>query len=270
MTDLLPAAVLTKFWPNGNQHIPGLLEGIIAAAPVVFPKYGLTTSLVVAHALAQYSEECGCGLEMEENGNYSAPELLKVFPTHFTGSMAERYAHNPRMIFDVAYGGRMGNAPPPSDDGYNYRGRGLSQCTGKEGYQKLAAKTGLDVLSNPDLLSAPNTALECGVADFVLCGCLPHAERDDVVGVTRALNGGTNGLAVREQWLAKWKAALAASSAAPAPIAPSIMPAAKPTPASPAPADPPIEPEILEALDNLFAAINRRLSTPAANFSPVL
>ena len=272
MTDLLPAAVLTKLWPNGNQHVAGLLEGIIAAAPIVFPKYGLTTSLVVAHAMAQFSEESGAGLEMVENDNFTAAQLLKLFPTHFTGSMAERLQHNPRMICDVAYGGRMGNAPPPSDDGYNYRGRGLSQCTGKEGYQKLAAKTGLDVLGNPDLLSAPNTALECGVADFVLCGCLPHAERDDVVGVTRALNGGTNGLAVREQWLAKWKAVLAASSAAAAPIAPapSIIPAAKPAPAAPAPAAPPIPPEILEALHNLFAAINRRLSTPAANLSPVL
>ena len=263
MTDLLFPAVLRKLWPNGNQHIPGLLDGIIAAAPTVFPKYGLTTLQLVAHAMAQFSEESGAGLEMVENDNFTEAQLLKLWPSHFTGSMAERLQHNPRMICDVAYGGRMGNAPPPSDDGYNYRGRGLSQCTGKEGYQKLAVKTGIDVLSNPDLLSAPQTALECGVADFVLCGCLPFAERDDVVGVTKALNGGLNGLAMREQWLAKWKAALAAPAAqvqpatAPAPV--TAQPA--PVPAAPTAAEPtPIPAEILDALHNLFAAINRRLA----------
>lgn len=254
MTDLLPTAVLTKLWSYGNQHVPGLIEGIVAAAPTVFPKYGLTSSLLVAHAMAQFSEESGAGLEMVEDDNFTEAQLLKLFPTHFTGSMAERLQHNPRMICDVAYGGRMGNAPPPSDDGYNYRGRGLSQCTGKEGYENLARKTGLDVLNNPSLLSAPSTALECGVADFVLCGCLPHAEKDDVIGVTRALNGGTNGLAVREQWLAKWKSALAAAAREPAPIAEQ--------PAKPAPAEAPapIAPEILITLESLLAEIRARLA----------
>jgi len=56
-----------------------------------------------------------------------------------------------------------------------------------------------------ELLSDPDHALECGVADFVLCGCLPFAERDDVTGVTKHLNGGLIGLAERRQWLAVWK-----------------------------------------------------------------
>ena len=256
MTDF--ASALMRLWPNGNQHVPGLLEGIIAAAPTVFPKYGLASSLiVVAHAMAQFSEECGAGLEMVEDDNFTEAQLLKLFPTHFSRSMAERLQQNPRMICDVAYGGRMENAPPPSDDGYNYRGRGLSQCTGKEGYEKLAQKTGLDVLNNPNLLSAPNTALECGVADFVLCGCLPHAEKDDVVGVTMALNGGTNGLAVREQWLKKWKEALGSSSlsgaAKPAPIrssAPLVVPAAAP-----------VTSDILVRLRGLLVEIETRLAS---------
>ena len=255
MTDLLPAAVLARMWPNGDQHVPGLRAGIIAAAPIVFPKYGLTNSLLVAHAMAQFSEETGAGLEMIENDNFTEAQLLRLFPSHFSGSMAERCQGNPRMICDIAYGGRMGNAPPPSDDGYNYRGRGLSQCTGKEGYEKLAAKTGLDVLDHPEILSAPATALECGVADFVLCGCLPYAEKDNVLGVTRALNGGTNGLAVREQWLVKWKAALAAAAASP-PASPAPNPVA---PVSPAPA-PLLSDDILVSLRNLLSQIDARLS----------
>ena len=233
MSDLLPAEILKSLWPHGDQHVPGLVEGIIASAPTVFAKYGISNSLEVAHIMAQASEECGAGLELVENDNFTAEQLVKLWPAHFTGSMAERYAHNPRMICDVAYGGRMGNAPPPSDDGYNYRGQGILQLTGKNNYEALAKITGLDVVAEPSLLTAPATALECCVADFVkICGALPAAQADQVVEVTRKVNGGLNGLAVREQWLARWKAALAAplpaAAPAPAPAPPSAAPAPQP------------------------------------------
>lgn len=192
-------------WVHGDQHVPGLIEGIAKTAPEVFAKYGFKSDLAVAMAMGQFSEECGAGLEMTENMNYSAARLLQVFPSHFTPGMAQRYAHNPRMIADVAYGGRMGNRPPPSDDGWNFRGRGLSQVTGREGYQNLAAKTGLPLVDHPELLSDPDYTLECGVADFVLCGCLPAAERGDIMTVTKLLNGGYNGLSDRKLWTARWR-----------------------------------------------------------------
>jgi putative chitinase len=192
-------------WGHGDQHIPGLLEGIASTSAAVFTKYGLTTSLTVAHALAQFSEECGAGLEMIENLNYTEQRLLQVFPTHFTVTLAAKAAHNPEMIAEIAYGGRMGNAPPPSTDGWVYRGQGLSQCTGKNEYKALGEKVGTDLVANPGWLTDPQHALECGVADFVLCGCLPFAEKDDVLSVTKHLNGGVNGLVAREQWLRQWK-----------------------------------------------------------------
>jgi putative chitinase len=201
----LTLAAMRKHWPHGDQHVGGLIEGIVNAAPVVFPKYGLSTPLTQAHAMAQFSHECGAGLEMVENLNYSAQGLMRTWPSRFNAARAAQYAHRPQAIADAVYGGRMGNAPPPSDDGWNYRGRGLSQVTGKEGYAKLAAKTGLDLRAHPELLGDPDHALECGVADFVLCGCLPCAERDDVVSVTKHLNGGLIGLAERRTWLAVWK-----------------------------------------------------------------
>jgi len=206
--DILTLAHLEHLWPHGDQHIPGLMEGIVGSAPAVFAKYGLTTPLAVAHAMGQFSEECNAGLEMVENLNYSEEGLLRTWPSHFSASMAQRYAHNPRMIADVAYGGRMGNAPPPSDDGWNFRGRGLSQCTGKDGYEKLAVKSGLPLVENPDLINDPAHALECGIADWVLCGCLPHAQKDDTEEETKALNGGLIGLAARRSWIARWKSEL--------------------------------------------------------------
>lgn len=197
-------------WPHGDQHIPGLLEGIASASPSVFAKYGLTTPLAVAHAMAQFSEECGQGLEMFESLNYSAAGLRRVFPNHFTPAMAERWAHNPLMIGEIAYGGRMGNEPPPSSDGFDFRGAGLSQVTGRDGYSHLQAflkshGTELDLLDQHGLITQPAWALECGVADWVVCGCLPFAERDDLEGVTRHLNGGLNGLEERRRQLALWQ-----------------------------------------------------------------
>src|ERR1700728_529181 len=171
---------LQKFWPHGDQHIPDLIEGIAASAAAVFEKYELTTPLAVAHAMGQFSEECGAGLEMVENLNYTAQNLLRVWPSHFSAAMAQRYAHNPEAIGEIAYGGRMGNAPPPASDGYVYRGRGLSQCTGKEGYAKLGKKLGLDLVGHPELINDPDHVLECGVADWIICGCLPHALADDI------------------------------------------------------------------------------------------
>jgi putative chitinase len=206
----LTLEMLQRRWPHGNQHIAGLMEGIVAAAPAVFAKYGLDTDMAIAHFLAQASEEAGQGLEMLENMNYSAARLMDVFPTHFTPAMADRAAHNPRMIADIAYGGRMGNAAPPSDDGWKFRGQGLTQVTGRSGVAELqkvldAHQAGFNVLDNPELIVSPEQTLECGVADYVACGCLPYGKADNIIAETHHLNGGLNGLDERRRQLVLWK-----------------------------------------------------------------
>ena len=214
---ILTIDILRQRWTHGDQHIPGLIEGIVETSDAVFSKYGVNEPLLVAHLMAQFSEESGQGLEMIENMNYTAKRLLQVFPSHFTPTMAARAAHNPRQIADIAYGGRMGNATPPSDDGYNFRGAGLSQVTGRDGYKALQAfldahwREGdekFDILETPELIIDPRYTLECGVADWIVCGCKPYAEKDDLVGETRKLNGGLNGLDERRRQLRLWKAAL--------------------------------------------------------------
>ena len=210
---MLELSHLQKLWPHGDAQVPGLIEGVAKSAPVVFPKWGLTSDLLIAHFMAQASEECGAGGEMMENMNYSAARLLQVFPTHFTYAQAIQYQHNQRQIADHAYGGRMGNAPPPSDDGWNFRGQGFSQLTGRNNYEALSKKIGLDLIAHPELIRDPDHALECGVGDFVMCGCLPYAMRDDLVGVSSMLNVGhyvsnttqINGFSMRRNWLALWK-----------------------------------------------------------------
>lgn len=207
--------LMKRMWPHGDQHVPGLVEAIADQAPTVLPHYGIDTDLLVAHFMAQVSEECGAGIEMTENMNYSAQGLMRTWPTRFGQDRAARFAHNPQMIADAVYGGRkeLGNDPPPSHDGWTYRGRGLTQLTGKENYKKTGNAMGLDLVGDPDLVNDPTHALEIGCVDFLSCShngnnCLQWAKEDDIVNVTRALNGGLIGLADRKAWLHRWKGAL--------------------------------------------------------------
>lgn len=206
---------LTRLWPHGDISVPGLVVGMIATAPAVFQKYNITSDLVVAHIMGQFSEETGCGLDMRENMNYSAGRLLQVFPSHFTHDQAISMQHNPRLIADQAYGSRMGNHPG-TDDGWNFRGQGLSQLTGRSNYATLSKTTGLDLVNHPEFLCDPQHALDCGVGDFIQCGCLKYAEKDDLIGVSSMLNVGhyvsnpnqINGFSMRKNWLSLWKHAL--------------------------------------------------------------
>jgi putative chitinase len=199
---------LYNLWPSGDKLIPGLRDGMATAAPAVFEKYGFNSNLLVAHLMAQCSLECGAGTEVEENLNYSAPRMVQVWPSRFPNiGAAIPFAHNPRQLANKVYNGRMDNALN-SNDGWNYRGRGATQTTGRAGYSALGAKVGLDLLGKPELVNDPKRFLECGAADFVLCGCLPWARLDNAVQVTKHLNGGYTGLSDRIAWLHKWKAVL--------------------------------------------------------------
>jgi putative chitinase len=212
---MLTLEIMHVMWPNGNNTVPGLVEGMIDAAPAVFAKYGLNSELVIAHAMAQFSHECGAGSEMTENINYTAKRACQVWPSRFQNeadcfAKVGSFAGDPDFkikLIDNVYGGRNGNRPG-THDGSVYIGRGLSQVTGRGNYEALGTKAGLDLVSEPDLVNASRNALECGVADFVLCGCLAFAQADDVSGVTKHLNGGFIGLDERQVWLKKWKIVL--------------------------------------------------------------
>lgn len=206
---------LYNLWPNGDQKIPGLRDGIAGSAPTVFSRFQIDSVLVVAHVMAQISHECGAGHDVVENLNYTAQRIPQVWPTRFRSvESAQPYAHNPRALANKVYNGRMGNRSG-TDDGYTFRGRGGSQTTGREGYERVQERTGLPVVANPDLLVDPKYFLFCSVVDFINCGCMPYAKADNVGAVSAALNvgdprkvGSVVGLGERRQWLARWKAAL--------------------------------------------------------------
>lgn len=259
MTQASFGAALLRLWPNGDQKVPGLRAGIIASAPAVFAKHDISSPLLVAHVMAQISHECGAGHDVVENLNYTAGRMMQVWPSRFPSmASAQPFAGHPRALANKVYNGRMGNRAG-SDDGWTFRGRGASQTTGREGYQRVSQATGLDVVAHPEWLIDPRYFLLCGVSDFVNCGCLPYAKADDVLNVTRRLNGGTIGLSQRKAWLAKWKAALGdapvvlTSSPPLAPALPATRPPARdPAPATAGPPSPTTVSRIIAALAAAF------------------
>jgi putative chitinase len=199
---VLTTAILDRIWPRAPHS---LVDGIVAAAPTVLPKYEITTPIVLMHALAQWSVECMAGTQMEENLHYSAERAHEVWPTRFpTVAAATPYAHSPRLLADKVYGGRMGNRAG-TDDGWNFRGRGLGDLTGADEYERIGKACGLDLKANPDFVSAPSTCLEVACCYFRLSGAVEFAAKDEVQQVTERVNGGLIGLADRKAWLRRLK-----------------------------------------------------------------
>ena len=167
------------------------------------------TPLRAAHMLAQVLHETAGLRVVVENLNYSAEALLRVWPNRFTPELAQRLARNPVAIANHVYSNRLGNGPPESGDGWTYRGRGMIQITGRHNYRAYHLAGGEDVEADPDSAVLPQVAARIAAWYWTSRGINRLADDDDVVAVTRAVNGGTNGLADRKKWLAAAKRALA-------------------------------------------------------------
>ena len=187
----------------GVSH--GDAEQYIHHLETALPTYGITESrLRLAHFFAQVLHESGCMRFDMENLNYSSDALQKVFGKYFTSKdVAEAYARKPERIANRVYANRMGNGDEASGDGWKYRGRGLIQLTGRANYQAFAEWIGdRNVMDDPDLV-ATEYAVHSAVFFWVRNELNTLADRDDIVGLTKRVNGGVNGLAHRRELLNK-------------------------------------------------------------------
>ncbi len=159
-----------------------------------------------AEFLAQLAVESLELTRLEENLNYSAKRLMDVWPARFpTLEIATGYANSPAAIAEKVYGGRMGNDPEGSGDGWRYRGRGPIQTTGKENYTRCGAGLGLPLLHEPELLLEPGHGARSAAWYWSTKGCDEIA--GDINAVTRKINGGLHGLNERRRYLASALAA---------------------------------------------------------------
>lgn len=169
--------------------------------------FGLTNEQA-AHFFGQLSHETGGFNFGQESLNYDNSGLVKTFPTYFPNlDSTVGYANNAQAIANKVYANRMGNGNEASGDGYKYRGRGASMITGKELYQKFSNYIKEDCVSHPELITS-KYFFESAIwfwkvyrKIFKYCDTVnPQTIRD----VTKAVNGGYNGLEDRTRLTNKY------------------------------------------------------------------
>lgn len=174
----------------GLEWVPALND--------TFARFGIATPRQQAGFIGQCSHECGNFKILEENLNYRASTLLKLWPKRFpTQEIANSYERNPKKIANMVYASRMGNRDESSGDGYRFRGRGCIQLTGHSNYYHAGQALGIDFVKDPDLVATPTYAALTAGWFWSTHKCNELAEAGDWTGLTKKINGGTIGLADR-------------------------------------------------------------------------
>lgn len=161
--------------------------------------YEISTSATrLASFLAQVTEESAEFNTIEENLNYSAVGLRKVFSKYFPNdTIANQYARKPEKIANRVYANRMKNGDEDSGDGWKFRGRGLIQITGRENYTILSQLLEMTLDETISYLSTPLGAT-AGAGWFWDTNKLNnYADKNDFIGLTKRINGGTIGIEKR-------------------------------------------------------------------------
>jgi len=184
-----------------------------------FLEYRIDTPLRQAHFIAQVGHESNGFKSLRENLNYSVDGLLKNFSrSRISEAGAKKYgrkdgqAANQEMIANTVYGGdwglkNLGNMQ--AGDGWKYRGAGLIQLTGRANFVKANKALNFDLVNRPERVAEDNLIVALAAGYFwEENGLNILADKDDVVAITKKINGGTLGLDDRKQRLAIAKKAL--------------------------------------------------------------
>jgi len=166
------------------------------------------TPVRAAHFFAQTAHETGGYKLFSENLNYSAQGLQGIFGKYFPGTLEESYARNPEKIANRVYASRMGNGDEKSGDGWKFRGRGALQLTGKDNYAAFAKYLQKpEIMTNPDLV-ATEYSFESAMFFFdknkLWEICDKGINDAAILALTKRINGGTHGLADRNEKTKKY------------------------------------------------------------------
>lgn len=163
--------------------------------------FGINTPKRQAHFIAQIGTESGGFRSVQESLNYSVAGLA-IFGSRLTAAQREQLGRKPgepalsphrqETIANLVYGGRYGNNL--NGDGWLYRGRGLKQITFKDNYAACGKSLGLNLIAEPGLLTQDRYAALSAGWFWSANGCNAFADAGDVVGLTKRINGGLNGI----------------------------------------------------------------------------
>ena len=158
----------------------------------------------LAEFIAQCGNETGGFVRFEENLNYSAQGLAETWPTRYAINSAPKVkapnaraialARKPEAIANDTYALRMGNLDGAHDtdnhpDGWQYRGRGMLQLTGRANYAAFGKLLGLPLITEPDLAADPADSLVIA-REFWRAGNVNAAiDRGDFLKARQITNG---------------------------------------------------------------------------------
>lgn len=221
-------------------------------------EFEVNTPKRIALFLAHASVETGGFRRLDENLNYSVTGLLKTFGRHrISKADAERFGRrkgqraNKVAIANAIYGGawgkrHLGNIHP--NDGWDYRGSGPGQTTGRANFQRVSDETGIDFVGNPELMRDARQGM---LAMFILWKkwkMNDYADSDRVTASRKRWNGGNHGL---KETIDAWRRGLKRDLSVPVM---SGKPDPKPEPA-PVPEPPLISEPVPKPSKGLWAAL---------------
>jgi putative chitinase len=192
----------------GRQPDKAVLGAIGASAADHLPDFGIPASPErLAEFIAQTCNETGGYKLFEENLKYSVATIRRCWPNRFpTDASAAAFAWDPKdadredmALAARTYGQRMGNLPANLDtdneeDGWQYRGRGMLQLTGRANYTRFGKITGLPLVEHPELAADPSDSLVIACAFWSTGDVNAAIDRGDFTEARRITNGGRIGL----------------------------------------------------------------------------
>jgi len=188
-----------------EEHVEEILHiGNIAewysAMKEMFPKYEINTPNRVAGFLAQTGHESAMYKTITENLNYSSKALNAIFGKYFhrAGVDAQKYHRQPEKIANRIYANRMDNGDTASGDGWRFRGGGILQLTGRYNYTEFGKTVGMSAEEATDYVRTKQGAIESACWFWKTNNINKYCDNDDIVGMTKRINGGTIGLKDRK------------------------------------------------------------------------
>lgn len=166
---IITKEILKKIAPGAKDSVVTELEKYLDE---YLAKYNINTWLRVCHFLAQAAHESAGFKTLEEYASGSAYEGRKD----------------------------LGNVNP--GDGKRFKGRGIFQLTGRANYKSFGEKVGVDLISNPELAQQGKISVLTACEYWNNRKLSTFADKDDVLSITKKINGGTNGLEDRKHYLA--------------------------------------------------------------------
>ena len=200
------AAEFKKFAARAR---PDYRDYLTANLSKVLEDYGINrNSLRLCHFMAQIGHGCGLFTLRRENLNYkTTKQLLKIFgvgnhSAKITAAEAKSLIGEPKKLAERVYGlenskkaKELGNTKP--GDGYKFRGAGFLQITGRDSYTRHGAAIGVDLTDDADLAADAKNSLFLACEEWREKKCNKLADSDNLRALTKAVNGGINGLKER-------------------------------------------------------------------------